>query len=105
LQALTCVCTNLRACTAPAAQVAGRAFKAATGRRVTINQTFSVLQKLTGYNGQPHYAPERTGDIKHSLADILQIETAIGYKPTVAFEEGLRRTVEWYRTQAAAAVR
>ena len=52
---------------------------------------------LTGYNGQPHYAPERTGDIKHSLADISRIETAIGYKPTVAFEEGLRRTVEWYR--------
>jgi UDP-glucose 4-epimerase len=93
---------NLRACAAPAARVAGRAFNAATGRRVTINQTFSVLQELTGYNGQPHYAPERTGDIKHSLADISQIETALGYKPTVAFEEGLRRTVEWYRTQAAA---
>ena len=96
---------NLGACTAPAAQVAGRAFNAATGRRVTLNQTFSVLQKLTGYNGQPHFAAERTGDIKHSLADISQIETAIGYKPTVAFEEGLRRTVEWYRVQAAAAVR
>jgi UDP-glucose 4-epimerase len=96
---------NLRACSAPAAQVAGRAFNAATGRRVTINQTFSVLQKLTGYNGQPHYAPERTGDIKHSLADISQIETAIGYKPTVMFEEGLRQTVEWYRTLAADAVR
>ena len=96
---------NLCVCSAPAAQVAGRAFNAATGRRVTINQTFSVLQKLTGYNGKPHYAPERTGDIKHSLADISQIETAIGYKPTVMFEEGLRQTVEWYRTQAAAAVR
>lgn len=94
---------NLGACTAPAAQVAGRAFNAATGRRVTINQTFAVLQKLTGYNGQPHYAPARTGDIKHSLADISQIETAFGYKPTVAFEEGLRRTVDWYRTQSAVA--
>jgi UDP-N-acetylglucosamine/UDP-N-acetyl-alpha-D-glucosaminouronate 4-epimerase len=96
---------NLRACTAPAAQVAGRAFNAATGRRVTLNQTYSVLQKLTGYNGQPHYGSERAGDIKHSLADISRIETAIGYKPTVMFEEGLRQTVEWYRTQAAAAVR
>jgi UDP-N-acetylglucosamine/UDP-N-acetyl-alpha-D-glucosaminouronate 4-epimerase len=94
---------NLRACSAPAEQVAGRAFNTATGCRVTLNQTFSVLQKLTGYNGQPQYGPERAGDIKHSLADISRIETAIGYKATVMFEEGLRQTVDWYRTQAAAA--
>ncbi len=96
---------NLRACTAPAAQVEGRAFNAATGCRVTLNQTYAVLQKLTGYNGPPEYGPERAGDIKHSLADISRIEMAIGYKPTVMFEEGLRQTVDWYRTQAAAAAR
>lgn len=94
---------NLRACTAPAAQVAGRAFNAATGRRVTLNQTYAALQKLTGYNGPPEYGPERAGDIKHSLADISRIEMAIGHKPTVMFEEGLRQTVDWYRTQRAAA--
>ena len=96
---------NLRACTAPAAQVAGRAFNAATACRVTLNQTYAVLQKLTGYSGPPQYGPERAGDIKHSLADISRIEMAIGYRPTVMFEEGLRQTVEWYRTQAAAATR
>ena len=96
---------NLRACTAPAAQVAGRAFNAATACRVTLNQTYAVLQKLTGYSGPPQYGPERAGDIKHSLADISRIEMAIGYKPMVMFEEGLRQTVEWYRTQAAAATR
>ena len=96
---------NLRCCTAPAAQVAGLAFNAATGRRVTLNQTFSLLQKLTGYNGHPHFAPERTGDIKHSVADISRIDRAIGYKPTVMFEEGLRHTVDWYRTQETAAMR
>lgn len=94
---------NLRACTAPAAQVAGRAFNAATGRRVTLNETYAVLQKLTGYSDPPQYGPERVGDIKHSLADISRIEKAIGYRPVVAFEEGLRRTVEWYRTQGVAA--
>ncbi|MGB9106115.1 MAG: SDR family oxidoreductase [Terriglobales bacterium] len=96
---------NLRACTAPAAQVAGRAFNAATACRVTLNQTYAVLQKLTGYSGPPQYGPERAGDIKHSLADISRIEMSIGYRPTVMFEEGLRQTVEWYRTQAAAATR
>jgi UDP-glucose 4-epimerase len=96
---------NLRACLAPTQQVAGRAFNAATGRRVTVNEMYAELQKLTGYKGPAEYGPERVGDIKHSHADIARIQAAIGYKPVVAFEEGLRRTVEWYRTQAVAAAR
>jgi nucleoside-diphosphate-sugar epimerase len=96
---------NLRACMAPPQQVAGRAFNAATGRRVTLNEMYAELQKLTGYSGPAEYGPERVGDIKHSHADISRIQAAIGYKPVVAFEEGLRRTVEWYRTQAVAAAR
>ncbi len=73
----------------------------ATGRRVTLNETFKALQQLTSYSGSPKYAPERGGDIKHSLADIAKAEAGLGYKPTVDFEEGLRRTVEWYREAAA----
>jgi UDP-glucose 4-epimerase len=94
---------NLLASSAPAANVAGRAFNIATGRRITLNETYAILQKLTGYARPPEYAPDRAGDIKHSLADISCIETAIGYKPTVSFEEGLSRTVGWYRTRAAVA--
>jgi nucleoside-diphosphate-sugar epimerase len=90
---------NLLACQAPASQVAGKVFNIATGRRVTLNETYRLLQGLTGYSGQPKYGPERSGDIKHSLADISKAETALGYKPKVDFEEGLRRTVEWYRAQ------
>ncbi|HET7183640.1 MAG TPA: SDR family oxidoreductase [Terriglobales bacterium] len=96
---------NLRACIASPQQVAGRAFNAATGRRVTINEMYGELQKLTGYSGPAEYGPERVGDIKHSHADISRIQAAIGYKPVVTFQEGLRRTVEWYRTQAVAAAR
>jgi len=88
---------NLLACTAPAAKAAGQMFNIATGRRVTLNETFKLLQDLTFYNGQPKYGPERGGDIKHSLADISKAEAGLGYKPKVDFEEGLRRTVEWYR--------
>jgi UDP-glucose 4-epimerase len=88
---------NLLACEAPAAQAAGQVFNVATGRRVTLNETFKLLQGLTSYTGQPRYGPERGGDIKHSLADISRAEAALGYKPRVDFEEGLRRTVEWYR--------
>jgi len=90
---------NLLACKVPAAKSAGQVFNVATGRRVTLNETFKLLQPLTNFAGQPKHGPERSGDIKHSLADISKAEAGLGYKPTVDFEEGLRRTVEWYRTQ------
>jgi UDP-glucose 4-epimerase len=88
---------NLLACTALAQKAAGQMFNVATGRRVTLNETFKVLQDLTGYKGQPKHGPDREGDVKHSLADISRVEAGLGYKPLVDFEEGLRRTVEWYR--------
>ena len=88
---------NLLACTAPAQKAAGEMFNVATGRRVTLNETFKLLQGLTSYKGQPKYGPERGGDVKHSLADISKAEAGLGYKTKVDFEEGLRRTVDWYR--------
>jgi UDP-glucose 4-epimerase len=91
---------NLLAAKAPAAEVAGQVFNVATGRRVDLNEMFQALKKLTGYAGEVQYGPERGGDIKHSLADIARAEKHMGYKPKVDFEEGLRRTVEWYRAQA-----
>jgi nucleoside-diphosphate-sugar epimerase len=94
------IAANLLACEAASAKVAGKVFNIATGRRVTLNETFQLLRKLTGYSGEPKYGPERGGDIKHSLADISSAEAALGYKPTVDFEEGLKRTVEWYRQQS-----
>ena len=88
---------NLFACRAPEAKAAGQVFNVATGRRVTLNETFKLLKDLTGYDGQPKYGPERGGDIKHSLADISKAESGLSYKPLVDFEEGLKRTVDWYR--------
>ena len=90
---------NLLAAKAPAAEVAGRVFNVATGRRVDLNEVFLALKPLTGFKGEMQYAAERPGDIKHSLADISQAEKHLGYRPRVDFEEGLRRTVEWYRAQ------
>jgi len=90
---------NLLASKAPAAEVAGRVFNIATGDRVDLNETFRLLKKLTGYAGDVAYAPERTGDVKHSLADLTLARRHLGYEPVVNFEEGLRKTVEWYRSQ------
>jgi UDP-N-acetylglucosamine/UDP-N-acetyl-alpha-D-glucosaminouronate 4-epimerase len=91
---------NLLAAKAPASEVAGQVFNVATGRRVDLNETFQVLKKLTGYAGEVKYEAERAGDIKHSLADISRAAKHFGYRPDIDFEEGLRRTVEWYRKEA-----
>src|ERR1700686_173925 len=94
---------NLLACKALASEVAGRVFNVATGTRVDLNEMFRVLKKLTGYPGEVKHAAERPGDVKHSLADLSRAEKHLGYKPQVNFEEGLRRTVDWYRTQGKSA--
>jgi len=96
------VSANLLACSAPAAECAGRVFNCATGRRITLNETFEALKPLTGYKGTVKYGLERGGDIKHSLADISQAQKHLGYKVLVNFEDGLRRTVEWYKSQSQA---
>ena len=88
---------NLKACLAPATKVAGQVFNIACGQRTTLNQTFALLQTLTGFKGKPVYAPHRAGDIKHSLADIRAAREAMGYEPGVDFEEGLRRTIAFYQ--------
>jgi len=88
---------NLLACKASADKVSGRVFNVATGTRFTLNETFRLLAGIIGYKGQARYADSRAGDVKHSLADISRSQEAMGYQPTVNFEEGLRRTVEWYK--------
>jgi nucleoside-diphosphate-sugar epimerase len=97
------VSANLLACSAPAKEVAGRVFNIATGARFDLNETFRLLKKLTGYSGEVNYGPERAGDVKHSLADLSLATNHLGYRPSVDFEEGLRRTIEWYRAQSKSA--
>ena len=94
------VAGNLLAAAAPAQKVSGRMMNLATGSRITLNETFRILCELTGYNGQPAYAPARAGDIRDSLADIRLAGELLGYVPVVDFREGLRRTVEWYKNAA-----
>jgi len=89
---------NLLAAAAPAEKVSGRMMNAATGARITLNQTFELLKNLTGYQGAPAYGPLRAGDIRDSLADIRLAGELIGYKPKVNFADGLAKTVEWYRS-------
>ncbi|MGA3012067.1 MAG: SDR family oxidoreductase [Terracidiphilus sp.] len=93
---------NLLAAAAPAEKVSGRMMNLATGSRITLNETLSILRELTGYDGKPAYEPVRSGDIRDSLADIRLAGELLGYAPIVDFREGLRRTVEWYRSGGGA---
>lgn len=91
---------TLLACEAPSAS--GRLFNVGTGVRFTLNQTVELLGKLSGKPLEPKYEPVREGDIRDSLADISLAKEMLGYEPQVAFEDGLRRTFEWYRSTFAA---
>ena len=98
------VSANLLACRAPA-ELSGRIFNVATGRRANLKETFAILKKITGFQDDVKFGPERAGDVKHSLADISKTERYLGYKPLVHFEDGLKKTVDWYRTQMKASNR
>jgi nucleoside-diphosphate-sugar epimerase len=89
----------LRACEAPAAS--GEIINVAVGGRISLNQLFAAMRELIGASVEPTYSDPRPGDVRDSQADITKAKRLLGYEPTVPFEEGLRRTVEWYRTAGA----
>jgi nucleoside-diphosphate-sugar epimerase len=92
----------LRAALAPG--VAGEMMNVATGSRISLNQLFQTLRDLTGRRDlDPVYRPVRAGDVRDSQADISKARRLLGYEPSVSFEEGLRRTVDWQSTQDASA--
>ena len=87
----------LRACKADGAS--GQVINVATGGRISLNELFTTLRTIIGAKVEPEYLPERAGDVRDSQADIGKAQRILGYSPVVPFEEGLRRTVDWYRTQ------
>jgi nucleoside-diphosphate-sugar epimerase len=86
----------LRAVTAPGAS--GAIINVATGSSISLNRLFQTMRELTGSRVDVKYAPPRSGDVKDSLADISRARTLLGYAPSVPFEEGLKKTVDWYRS-------
>jgi nucleoside-diphosphate-sugar epimerase len=91
----------LRASAAPG--VSGEVINVATGGRISLNQLFATLRDLIGASVEPVYAEPRRGDVRDSRADISKAERLLGYAPTITFEDGLERTVAWYRSTLAAA--
>jgi nucleoside-diphosphate-sugar epimerase len=92
----------LRACTANAS---GLVINVATGGRISINQLFRAMRDQVGATLEPQYIEPRPGDVRDSQADITRAREVLGYEPVVSFEEGLQRTLEWYRAERAAVTR
>src|SRR6185369_1178312 len=93
----------LRACEAPKAP--GEAMNVATGGRISLNELLRVMNKICGTKAEPIYKEPRAGDVHDSQADISKARTLLDYKPIVAFEDGLRQTIDWFRTETPAAGR
>jgi nucleoside-diphosphate-sugar epimerase len=91
------VSANLLAAAAPKEKIGGRIFNVACGGRHTLNETYGLLANLLDFPHPAQYGPPRLGDITDSEADISAAREAFGYEPVVGFEEGLKRTVDWYR--------
>ena len=86
---------NLLACTAPKAT--GKMFNIACGARITLNQLVKLMNDILGKEIEPIYENERAGDVKHSLADIDLARDVLGYEPIYGLEDGLQKTVEWFK--------
>jgi UDP-glucose 4-epimerase len=87
---------NLLAADAP--NVAGRMFNAANGKSTDLLTLIRLLNELLGLNVEPIHEPARLGDVRESLADITMARKFLAYEPEVDFEEGLRRSIEYYRS-------
>jgi UDP-glucose 4-epimerase len=87
---------NLLASTAP--NVAGRVLNIANGRATTLLELISLLNAILETDVEPAHEPPRIGDVRDSMADIALARALLGYEPQTGMEEGLRRSIEYYRS-------
>jgi nucleoside-diphosphate-sugar epimerase len=91
------VYANLSAAEAPDA--AGKVINVANGERITLNQLLAEVQDLTGKKDvSAEYLEPRVGDVRHSLADITMARELLGYESRVDLREGLKRTIDWWKS-------
>ena len=94
---------NLKAARAPG--VSGKVYNGGNGGRITLNQAWAMVQKLEGIELAAQYGPERAGDVRDSQADTTAAVRDLGHAPQFTFEEGMRRTLDWYRQSSGTAAR
>ena len=82
---------------ANASGVAGKMFNAGNGNRYTLNEIWSLLQKMEGVKIPAKFGPPRAGDVRHSMADTTAAKTELGHAPQFTIEAGLQKTLDWYK--------
>lgn len=87
---------NLKACLAPH-EVAGQVFNIAYGGREYLIDIYYAMTEALGKNIEPHFGPDRAGDIKHSNANIGKAKKMFGYNPEYSFARGLNEAITWYK--------
>ena len=80
-----------------AKNVSGEVFNIACGERTTLNEMITMFGTCLNTNIKAEYTEPRSGDIKHSFANISKAKTLLGYQPKVTFKEGLKKTIDWYK--------
>jgi UDP-glucose 4-epimerase len=93
------VAANLRAAEAPAQRCAGRAYNVAGGASYSLLELIAILERLIGVEVTPSRVAPRPGDVRHTRADVGAAAADLGHHPAVPFEEGLARTVDWFRAR------
>jgi len=91
---------NFAAAAADAKRVSGGVFNIGCGESIDLNRVVAILGDILGRKIDPVYEPERAGDIKHSWGDVSAARAAFGFRAGVSFTDGLRRTIEWYKTKS-----
>ncbi len=91
---------NLNACK-HAERAKGQVMNVACGDRISLNDLYALICKHLGVDTTPNYGPPRAGDVRDSLADISRAKELIDYNPAIEYDEGLKRTVEWFASRSA----
>jgi nucleoside-diphosphate-sugar epimerase len=90
------VALNLKAAHAP--NVSGKVFNGGNGGRITLNQAWELVQTIEGKSLPANFGPSRAGDVHDSQADTTAAVTELGHSPQFSFDQGMRLTLDWYRS-------
>lgn len=73
-------------------------FNIGTRKETDVNQLFQTIKKITGYTGNPNYAPARPGELNRSCLDNSKAKKLLGWQPSYSLEDGLKETISWVKT-------
>lgn len=90
---------NLAAAESPSV-AAGQAYNIGCGEQISIQRLYEIIADELGVTVTPEYAPPREGEVRDSVADIAAARSMLGYDPRIDVQEGLKRTIDWYRSNS-----